>query len=236
VNSLDAIASSMSADTRRMTTLSQNLVNATTPGYKREVTRAHGFSTLLQTQAPDTQGLSTASAIDMRPGSVRHTGQALDIAIDAPNVFLEVQTPEGPAYTRRGDLHIDEQGRLCDHAGHPVMGASGPLSLPMGVPVIGADGSIRIGGDTFGRLRLVQLTRTDGLQRLGGSLFGQTGAEPIEAAQATVRQHHLEVSNVDSASEMVTLMETMRHFESGQKVLQGIDDMHERALRKLGEF
>jgi len=35
---------------------------------------------------------------------------------------------------------------------------------------------------------------------------------------------------------MVRLTETLRHFESMQKVFQGYDEMMENALRKLGEF
>lgn len=235
---LDAIAASMSADVSRLATLGHNLANTTTPGYKREVARAHdAFSALLHEAGGPPSGPRTGAAIDLRPGSVQHTGRALDVAIDTAMTFLEVQTPEGPAYTRRGDLRLDELGQLCDHAGHPVMGTGGLLALPSAEATLDADGTLRVAGEAFGRLRLVQFARPESLQRAGGSLYrADATAEPVEASQAKVRQRHLEVSNVDSASEMVALMETLRHFEAGQKVLQGIDDMHERALRKLGEF
>jgi flagellar basal body rod protein FlgG len=35
---------------------------------------------------------------------------------------------------------------------------------------------------------------------------------------------------------MVGLIESMRHFEAAQKIIQGYDDMLEKAIRKLGEL
>jgi flagellar basal-body rod protein FlgF len=35
---------------------------------------------------------------------------------------------------------------------------------------------------------------------------------------------------------MVRLIETMRHFEGGQKVIQWHDDMLEQALSRLGQY
>jgi len=50
-----------------------------------------------------------------------------------------------------------------------------------------------------------------------------------------VRQGFLENANVNSMQEMVDLMQTMRHFESMQKVALGHDEMMGAAIRRLGE-
>jgi flagellar basal-body rod protein FlgF len=39
-----------------------------------------------------------------------------------------------------------------------------------------------------------------------------------------------------SGGEMVNVIETMRHFEANQKLIQGYDEMLDRAIRTLGEF
>jgi len=52
----------------------------------------------------------------------------------------------------------------------------------------------------------------------------------------SIRQGHVEASNVVPADEMVRLIETMRHFEGGQKVIQWYDDMLEQALSRLGQY
>ena len=58
-------------------------------------------------------------------------------------------------------------------------------------------------------------------------------AQPLESR---VRQGHLENSNVVTVGEMVAVIETMRHFEANQKLIQGYDEMLDRAIRTLGEF
>jgi flagellar basal-body rod protein FlgG len=52
----------------------------------------------------------------------------------------------------------------------------------------------------------------------------------------TVRQGYTESSNVVAADEMVRLIEAMRRFEAGQKIIQSYDSMLEKALSRLGEF
>ena len=62
------------------------------------------------------------------------------------------------------------------------------------------------------------------------------GATGLHAQQVNVDTVANNLANVNTAAEMVKLIETVRHFESVQKVVQGFDEMRERALRKLGEF
>lgn len=236
VNAVEALASSMSADMARLASVSHNLVNAGTPAYQREVARAQPFSAWMPGAGAAIAPLASAS-IDARVGSLRHTGQPLDVALETPGAYLEVQTDQGAAFTRRGDLMIDAEGTLCDHAGRPVMGVNGPLFIEGGAVAIDRDGTVRVADRVAGRLKLTRFDEPSRMTRREGSLFAQGAAEVVDAtAPVALRQHHLEASNVDTAAEMVTLMETMRHFEAGQRVLQGMDDMLDRAMRKLGEF
>ena len=46
----------------------------------------------------------------------------------------------------------------------------------------------------------------------------------------------VEASNVNTAAEMVRLMETTRHFEAMARLVQGYDDTMDKALRKLGDL
>jgi flagellar basal-body rod protein FlgF len=240
MNAAEAIAASMSADMARLTSVSHNLVNAGTPAYQREIARAPPFSAWMAS-SPDAVRSTTSpvisASLDTRAGALRHTAQSLDVALETPETYLEVQTDNGVAYTRRGDLTLDAQGTLCDHAGRPVLGLNGPLFIESGAPAIDKDGAVRVADLLIGRLKLTRFEDASKLEQLQGGLFAQGAATVANETQpATVRQYHLEASNVDTAAEMVTLMEAMRHFEAGQRVLQGMDDMLDRALRKLGEF
>lgn len=226
IDALTAAAASMSNDLARMTSLGHNLANASTPGYKRHL--AAGADPFMQ----------ALQAADHKHGTLRPTGAALDVAIGGDG-FFEVRTEAGLAYTRRGDFRIDATGQLVTHAGHQVMGTAGPLVLRSASPVIGKDGRVVDGEQEVGQLKIVHFAKPQQLTRAGdGGLFTAT-----EAATATqehqapkLYQGHLEASNVNTASEMVKLIETVRHFEAMQKVVHSSDEMTERALRKLGEF
>ena len=118
-----------------------------------------------------------------------------------------------------------------------MLGVSGEIYLSGTQPTVDAAGNISDAGKPVGQLKLVLFAHPERMQSAGAGLLQQGGTDlaPVDT-QARLRQGHLEMSNVNSMAEMVKLVETMRHFEAAQKVVQGLDDMNERALRKLGEF
>src|SRR5699024_2846971 len=78
---------------------------------------------------------------DFSPGPITRTGRALDVAVVGDG-WLSVQTPDGEAYTRRGDIQVDGDGFLVS-VGRPVMGEGGPIQIPLEAQVsIGADGTV----------------------------------------------------------------------------------------------
>ena len=177
-----------------------------------------------------------ASSADLRHAGLRPTGEALDLAIDGDG-FFEVQTEAGPAYTRRGDFRLDAAGRLVTHAGDVVQGQGGPLVLGTTTPTIDRSGRLFDGDKPLGQLKLVTFADPRTLARSEDGLSTTNQPATVQPeGEARLRQGHLEASNVNTAAEMVRLMETVRHFEASQKVVQGVDEMTERALRKLGEF
>lgn len=238
IDALDAAAASLSGDLARMSSIGHNLANATTPGYKRQVGASQSFEASLGEQGAALARAIPRFAIDAKQGALRVTDAPLDFAIDGDG-FFELRTGSGPAYTRRGDFRLDGTGQLVTQSGHLVMGAGGPLVLRSAAPVITRDGRVLDDGQEVGQLKVVtfsdprSLTPSD-----SGAVFTAADAALAAAPERTPRilQGHLEASNVNTAAEMVKLIETVRHFESVQKVVQGFDEMRERALRKLGEF
>jgi flagellar basal-body rod protein FlgG len=236
---------SMQSDMARMDQVAMNLANAQTVGYKRDVLAATPFSQLLAPGDLAVTGTPATRHMDRRPGALKPTGQALDLALAGPGWF-EVRTEEGLAYTRQGDFRSDAQGRLVTARGHPVLGTAGEIRLPPGVPVIDAEGRVyegggagaaaaRLRGEAVAQIKVVQfdpaavpLRRGDGLVSFGPE------ARPVDG-HAELRQGFLEGSNVSSMQEMVQLLQTVRHFESLQKVAVGYDEMLGNAVRKLGD-
>lgn len=250
---------SMHQDMDRMERVATNMSNALTPGYKRELVIARPFADLVQggvaASASVLNRLDTESALrstepelrtDMRAGGLRATGQPLDVALEGEGYF-EVATAAGPAYTRLGRFQLDGRGRLVTGRGDPVMGRGGEIFLSTSAPHIDAAGNVlqpAANGDdgdrgvSAGQLRIVRFEHADQMRRLGDGLLAAPPAEaalPMEEGGPAVRQAYLENSNVSSLQEMVQMMQTMRHFESMQKVVQGYDELLGTAIHKLGD-
>jgi flagellar basal-body rod protein FlgF len=250
---------SMHHDVSRLDRVALNLANVGTPGYRREVVAARPFVEVL-----DAMSASRASApgittddprapgrlqvlSDTRAGAIQVTGQPLDVALTGDG-FFEVVTDAGPAYTRHGSFHVDARGRLVSAQGHPVMGRDGEIHLTTRTPLIDAAGAVTEPDATTGpsaaapgtplaQLKVVRFEDPRSLQRLGAGLVAAGPGMKVAAdGEAQIRQGALESSNVNSMQEMVQLVETMRHFESMQRIAQGYDEMLGTAIRKLGDL
>lgn len=242
----------MQHDAARLERVSSNLANVTTPGYKREVflqrplavdasglsfTRAVSLAATQTNERRATGALPSFDIVrDMKAGTLRPTRQNLDLALAGPGYF-EVATENGPAYTRLGQFQLDARGRLVTPQGHPVMGLNGEILLTDAQPTIDANGNITERGRFVAQLKVVGFEQTSGLQASEGGLYvSPAPPRSLRNDEIQVRQGHLENANVNSMAEMVQLMQTMRHFESLQKTVQGYDEMVGSAIRKLGDL
>lgn len=243
-------------DGARLERIAANLANATTPAYRREMwvqrsTAEAAFGRRVdeaiaahdagpaQASDADDPGVSAASGVvhrDLRPGTLRPTGQPLDVALAGPG-YLEVATPQGPAYTRGGALRLDPGGRLVTQDGLAVLAQGGEITLTGPDVAIDDAGRIHQAGRLVDQLRLVDFDAGSALTPLGaGRYASQAPARPVDDAQRRVRQGFLEMPNVDRTHEMVTLSQTLRHVESMVRLAQGYDDLLGISLRRLGEL
>ncbi|RYF16707.1 MAG: flagellar hook basal-body protein [Comamonadaceae bacterium] len=248
---LSIVLSSIHADMARADRAAMNLANSQTPGYKREVHHAAPFGARIEAAGA---GRAERAAIpggqgqtDQRPGTLKATGEALDLAIVGDGWF-EVSTAQGLAYTRQGNFRLDRDGRLVTQQGDPVMGTSGVIQLLHGSPRIDAAGRVYEGSraesgiasmspTAIGQVKVVQFESTNAMQRLGNGLMAHGGTAVVAAAEASVQiqQGFLENSNVVPMREMVELMQAVRHLETMQKVAIGYDELLGTSIRKLGE-
>lgn len=244
---------SMQHDMKRVERIGVNVANAVTPGYKREMVVETPFANIVGAEfgmAGKATGAQMFSegfeiATDNRTGTLKPTGQKLDLAISGEG-FFEIKTPHGIAYTRLGSFQVDGQGRLVTLQGEPVMGKNGEVILNSNQPVISSNGEIfdtparnmQNGSEqmAIAQLKIVQFQNSAAIHKDShGLLVVNPDTELKEVKNPQIVQGHLENSNVSSMEEMVSLMQTMRHFESMQKIAQGYDDMMGTAIKKLGE-
>lgn len=224
----------MQNDLARLSTISQNIANVTTPGYKKQI--ASVFATHLDNVSAVRGEQRAPSSIDTASGPLRPSTNPNDVAIEGDG-FFELVTPQGPAFTRRGSLHVDADGVLVGAQGFPVSGGGGAVRLLNSPFSIAANGNIEQAGRVVAQLKIVHFDNASTLQAIGNGAYEQGAARlSAEAHPVRLRSGFLEGSNVSSPQEMVRLSETVRHFEALQRIVQGYDETLEKAIRKLGDF
>lgn len=233
----------MQNDQLRLESISQNIANVLTPGYKKQNITTSAFDVQMAAAQAGREARLTASpgaaarlSIDATAGALRATGNLQDVAIDGQS-FFEVSTPAGAAFTRQGALRADVQGRLVGAHGMPVMGEGGEISLTGAPFKVASNGDVVQGERIAGRIKRVRFEQPNLLQPQGNGLYLQGSAVVSDPRSVEpLRAGFQESSNVSSPQEMVRLNETIRHFEALQKIVQGHDESLENAIRKLGDF
>jgi flagellar basal-body rod protein FlgF len=145
-----------------------------------------------------------------------------------------VATPNGPRYTRAGNLQLDQGRNLVTADGFAVRGQGGaPINIPpdAGDVAIAADGTVSAGGNDVGKLELVRFAPNQ-MKREGGTLFSATG-RPAAGDLPKVRSGMLEASNVNVVRGVVDLVKVTRTYESLMRMIQNYHDIESRAAREL---
>ena len=240
MNPLEIAAVSMQVDQQRLATIAHNVANAATPGFKRSVLRADAFASAMQAAALQTgegtvDNTVASTALDLREGALRLTSAPLDIAVQGEG-FIELSSTEGRLVSRGGSLRLDESGRLVTAQGHPVLGLKGEIRIAAAPSAVSIDaaGKVHVNGQEQDQIRRVRFESTATLVPVEPGVYSAAGATEAPGDVA-LRSGYLEASNVNSAREMVQLMETARHYESMQRAIQAYDDVLGHTLRKLGE-
>lgn len=248
--SLYAAASGMDAQQYNLNTISNNIANVNTTGYKRS--KAEFQDLLYQSSTPaggdvgggnvlptsvelgnGAQVVSTSKVFSQ--GQLSATDQKLDVAVQGEG-FFEVLRPDGTsAYTRDGAFKLDANGQVTTSSGLTVQ------NFPA-IPANSTDIFISSGGEVsvinggvqsaVGKIQLVRFVNPGGLESLGGNLFAETNASgtPESGSAAmngfgSLRQGYLELSNVNVVQEMVNMIVAQRAYEVNSKAIQTSDDI-----------
>ncbi|HSZ69914.1 MAG TPA: flagellar hook-basal body protein [Solirubrobacteraceae bacterium] len=228
-------ASGMVAEQTRQDQLSNDLANASTPGYKPDATPQQSFGEILLRNSATGRtigSLNTGVALgktytDMAPAGMQSTGEPLDFGIVGTG-FFGVQTPEGTRYTRDGQFTTSAQGLLVTATGQNVLNQSGtPIK-------VAADGTVPASA--------LGVFNVPGAVKQGENLFagtaatGASGAGGSSGALGTVRQGVLEESGVNPTTAMVEMVGSLRTFQSGQQAIQAIDQTLQAAATQVGSM
>jgi flagellar basal-body rod protein FlgG len=249
----------MEAQQTQLDTISNNLANVSTNGYKKahavfedlmyQNLRQAGANSSEQTTMPAglQVGLGTRAVATSRSftqGNLQASGNNLDVAV-LGNGFFEVQMPDGTTgYTRDGSFQVSATGQLVTNNGYTVQPG---ITIPATAQsvTIGSDGTVSVmlpgqaTPQSVGQIQIANFVNPAGLDPKGQNIFGETAASgtatsgaPGSNGSGTLRQGFVETSNVNVVEELVAMIQTQRAYELNSKAIQTSDQM----LQKLGQL
>lgn len=250
----------MDVQQAKVESVSNNLANASTPGYKKEDILFKSFPEMLLIQqggpqlkrgsqaagaarkigAMGTGALVAGISTDYTPGAVQETGNPTDVMIKGPG-FFAVGAPAGGdsggvRYTRNGAFKVDGDGYLTASGGYRVLGDAGFIRVNGDEFKVAPDGTIEAGGAGVDRLRLVEFDDAGALRKEGGGIFVDDRGAGRQAEATTVSQGFLERANVNAVDEMVGLVSMMRTYEANQRLILSHDELLAKAVNQVGSL
>ena len=249
----------MEAQQMQLDTISNNLANVSTNGYKRshavfedlmyQNLRQAGAASSEQTQLPTglQVGLGTravATARNFSQGNLQQSSNPLDLAVRG-NGFFEVQMPDGTTgFTRDGSFQVSSTGQLVTNNGYTVQPG---ITIPAAAQsvTIGNDGTVTVVlpgqalPSTVGQIQIAGFINPAGLEPKGQNIFAETAASgspnagtPGQNGLGSLQQGFVETSNVNVVEELVQMIQTQRAYELNSKAIQTSDQM----LQKLAQL
>jgi flagellar basal-body rod protein FlgG len=244
-----------------MTTISNNLANVNTTGFKRDravfqdllyqVNRQPGGMSTENSELPSGLQLGTGVRVvgttkQFSQGNLEVTEQPLDLAVNGRG-FMQILLPDGQiAYTRDGQFQLNADGDIVNPDGYTL---EPNINVPEGATniTIGKDGTVSAVVDdqaapvNLGEITLVDFINPQGLQAIGNNLYKATNAsgdpaegEPGIGGLGSLEQGMVESSNVEVVEELVSMITTQRAYEMNSKVVSATDQMLQFITNNIG--
>lgn len=230
-NQTYALGAAIIGNMNRLTSVANNVANASTSGYKKD---SIVFDSML---FPDQKNnfnmpVDKASVIDFSNGGLKESNNPYDVGIEGEGFFL-ISTPEGIRYTRNGRFHRNSVNQLVDSSNNPVLSSDGQgivFESSDKDPLIFSNGSIVVDGSERGVIGVVNFANLHNLKHVGNNYLATN--DPASVVENPVMaQSFYEESNVNSVKEMTKLIELQREGDNENDLLNNIYIMQKSVIK-----
>lgn len=245
---------------KRLDTMTNNLANVNTVGYKKEGATSQAFSDVLAYRIKDvtTPGYTEKLGImnlgvkigenytDWSQGSFRQTENTYDLALSGNGFFnIEFTDKSGNTstmYTRDGGFTVNKDGYLVNDNGDYVLGvtdggAQERIRLsPTAETTIDEFGNIYQDDTTVARIMITDFADYNYLAKYGENYYQAIEGAELTDADAQVHSGYLEQSNVETVQEMVNMISIQRNYEANQKVITTYDKSLDITVNQIGKL
>ncbi|PKR55937.1 flagellar basal-body rod protein FlgF [Thalassospira marina] len=226
----------------KMDTITQNLANMDTNGYKQQNMMFTDWMAANK-DAPFRGERKIALVQDIGQyrdttvGNLERTERDFDVALSKPDMYFSIDTPNGVRYTRNGNFSLDPGGQLITSEGYPVLTDAGqPLFFGQADTrvTIAGDGTVSTDVGQVGKLAVSTFDNVQQLKPEGSSLYN-TDQQPQAVESPGVVQGTLEKSNVNPIKAMVEMIDVLRTYQSVTKTVENENQRQRDMISKLGD-
>jgi flagellar basal-body rod protein FlgG len=233
----------MLTQTRKLTSISNNIANVNTTGYKKEQVTTTTFGSMVinrldsqQTELGSVTLMSIADTLNTihSQGTLKETERTLDFAIRGEGLFA-IQGEGGVMYTRNGSFDVDNEGFLtCGDLGR-VMGQNGPIQIGTDGFTADESGNLYVNGAFVDKIAVYNFEEYNALKNAADGLFTSVGGQGTLMDTASVLWKTLEGSNVDAAEEMTNAISTQRQIQACSQAIKMYDEIVSGAVTQIGK-
>lgn len=249
---LNTAATGMAAQEAHVSTISNNIANVNTTGFKKE--RVEFESLHYQTYKEQGSRTSTNSVHntgvqigsgtkvsgvtrEFSQGSPQITNNPFDLMINGEGFFAVVMPDQSVAYTRDGSFNVNSQGVLVNKNGYPLIPnlQFPPETLSVNITEAGTVEAFiknQIEPVNVGQIPVFTFANPTGLTAMGGNNYkpSRSSGVPLQSIAGennagAIRQGALETSNVSIMNEMTELIKAQRAYEMNSKVMKVADEI-----------
>ena len=244
---------------KRLDTMTNNLANVNTVGYKKEGATSQAFSDMLAYRIKDAttpgrvDGIGTMNMgvkigenyTDWTQGSFRQTENTYDMALSGMGFFnIEFTNKEGDTmtlYTRDGGFTVNKDGYLVNDNGDYVLGLTENgtqtrIQLdPTKPTTVDEMGNLFQEDEQVARLMLTDFEDYNYISQYGENYYQALEGAEITEADVQVYSGYLEQSNVETVQEMVNMIAIQRNYEANQKVITTYDKSMDITVNQIGK-
>lgn len=229
------LTASMVNQLNRVDTISNNIANANTVGFKEDSLSEGSFNNYLTKKTAEREDVTKLNVImntipkidgnyiDSKVGSIKTTGNRLDFALNHEDTFFKVKNKNGGIELTRDGAFKVLNNELITQNGYKVLDAQ--------------NNSIEANNNTFVDTISIVSTKFSNLDKIGDNNYRINNMDDLSMIDNNddyILRGALESSNVNGIKSMVTLIEAQRKFEQSQKAIQGIDDLNKKVIDSIG--
>lgn len=237
---------------KAINTIANNISNATTAGYKSQITVESSFGEHLVARMSELDSvasnnigpgafitINSSEATDFTQGSLESTGRPVDMAINGPGFFLVESETYGPVLTRNGQFEIDSDGDLyLPGVGKVLNDGEDTINLESSSFTVSPSGVISIDGDEVDTLYIAVPDEDTVLKNVGPGVF-QTEDSAYDQAEPEnyyLMQGTVEKSNINMAKEMSRLVAGQSHYQACTQIVKMYDAINQITVNQIGKI